>query len=71
MEQDFNWQDSESVILKTTEGIAVYRNPSNDIVIRTHDTLRNDDMFVCIPEESMKPLIKALAQEIELDLKKI
>jgi hypothetical protein len=66
--ENFSWDDSECIVMKSSAGIAVYANPSNDVVIRQErmdDTFWERDPFIIIPRERVKDVIAALQREIE------
>ena len=49
MNRDFDWNDTDSVVLRAYGSIAVYENPQGDIVVRQRDALGDEDQFVVIP----------------------
>lgn len=49
MAGDFDWMDSESIVVDPVAAIAVYTNPDDDIVVRVQGTGTDDDSCVVIP----------------------
>ena len=65
---EFSWSKNDSVVIKTTAGIAVYTNPHGDVVIRqdrVDDVFWDRDPFVVIPKDRVTDVIAALQEEIE------
>ncbi len=65
---EFSWSKSESVVVKTTAGIAVYTTPHGDVVIRqdqVDDGFWDRDPFIVIPRDRVTDVIAALQREIE------
>lgn len=59
---DWNAEDSqEDIIIKRVCAVAVYQNPSEDIVIRQEDPLGDEDQVLVIPKEYARALIKAIS----------
>ena len=65
--EDFNWSNSDSVVVKTLAGIAVYTNTQGDIVIRqeTITDFQNEDSFIIIPRDRLPDVIAAIQKELE------
>ena len=66
--EEFSWSKSDSVVIKTMAGIAVYANLDGDIVIRqdqVDDGLWDRDPFVVIPKDRVTDVIAALQKRIE------
>jgi hypothetical protein len=65
--KDFNWADTESVVIRGVEAVAVYRNPHGDVVIRQADSagLRHEEPCIVIPVERVQNLIASLQKELE------
>ena len=68
IDSKFDW-NSEEVVIKAVEAIAVYTNPHGDIVIRQQDTsdgLRPDgDPFIVIPRDRVAAVLAAVQKELE------
>lgn len=61
MSDEFSWDDSDNVVAKPRDGVAVYVNPNNDIVIRTTaEGWHGGDAWVAIPREAAEKTAKAI-----------
>jgi hypothetical protein len=48
---EFKWNDAQSVVVKQQDAIAVYANPSDDLVIRRRQAWdEEDDVFIVISQ---------------------
>lgn len=68
MSKNFNWNDEEmqeDIIVPSVQAIAVYRNPSLDIVIRQQDPLGEEDQVIVIPRSRAKEIIKAIQKNLK------
>jgi hypothetical protein len=63
-DEEFSWSDSESVVVKTVHAIAVYPNPSGDIVIRQQGPDGEDDSFVIFPVDHVDGIITAIKKAV-------
>lgn len=64
-EEQFYWSRDEAVIIKPVQAIAVYRNGSDDIVIRQErHEFQDDDPYVVVPQAQLSKLIDALRKEL-------
>lgn len=63
----FRWEpDDESVVFESVQAVAVYSNPSGDIVIRQQaGPLDDDDAVIVVPRDRGEALIYALRAEME------
>lgn len=62
-----DWMDpnDDSIAYPTIEGVAVYTNNRNMIVIRQHETDHNDSRFIFIPPAMVPTLIRALRKAVK------
>ncbi len=68
MSDKFDWSktDSDTVVVPSVRGVAVYENDRDDVVIRQEaGSLDGDDDFVIIPRAFVPALIKALQAVVE------
>lgn len=69
MSRDFDWNDSDSVVLRAYGSIAVHENLCGDVVIRQErDALEEDDHFVVVPVQDAELVAQAIldkAKEIK------
>lgn len=69
--EDFNWTnvDDDELIVPTVMGIAVYRNPKGEIVIRQQGGMLEPDTFVVVPlshaERLAQQVLNLVAQSRE------
>lgn len=59
-EDRFKWGD-ESNVFETVRGVAVYRNPKGDIVIR-QEGWPDDDAVIVIPIEQANSVLAAIRE---------
>ncbi len=62
-DNEFNWSDRDSVVVRSVDAIAVYTNPHGELVIRQQSRLGEEDQFIVIPLERVQDLIAALSEE--------
>ena len=64
----FEWSDVDAVVVPSIRAIAVYTNPSGEIVIRQEGDgeylFGGQDPFIVIPRDRVKDLIAALEREM-------
>lgn len=67
MSNDFDWKDDEGyVVFPSVQGVAVYRNPKDQVVIRQQaGPLEDEDTFIVIPRAHVAALIEALHSVVE------
>jgi hypothetical protein len=68
---EFKWNDTQSVVVKQQDAIAVYANPDDDIVIRRRQAWdEQDDVFIVIGQTQARTVIAGMERvlkEIESD----
>ena len=57
---EFSWSDESLVVVKRVDAIAVYRNPSGDIVIRQERRGGNDDNIIIVPGQYAYTLVESV-----------
>jgi hypothetical protein len=62
---EFSWRDDDSVVIERVDALAVYSNPSGNIVIRQQDAMGGDDAIIVIPRSRLKDLVLALQNELD------
>jgi hypothetical protein len=65
MASNFDWygdNDKQDIVFPTTQGVAVYANESNDIVIRQQGVMGEDDTIVIVPRAQVDALISAIKE---------
>ena len=64
MSADFNWSDSENVVLRAYGSLAVHENPFGDVVIRQErDALEDEDHFVVVPVQDAELIAQAIIEK--------
>jgi hypothetical protein len=64
-EESFKWDDDDSIVVKSVQAIAVYRNDFGHIVIRQEQsTFQDDDPYVVVPQTELRKLIEALSKQL-------
>jgi hypothetical protein len=63
---EFKWNDTQSVVVKQQDAIAVYANPDDDIVIRRRQAWdEQDDVFIVIGQTQARTVIAAMERVIK------
>lgn len=63
--EEFDWFESEAVIVERQPSIAVYRNPRDHVVIRAEGPGDDEDAFIFLAtDQAIKALIAALQREL-------
>jgi hypothetical protein len=58
---DFSWSNTESVVVRQQDAIAVYGNPDGDMVIRRQrDWNEDDDAWIVIARDQVRTVMKAM-----------
>jgi len=68
MASDFKWYGEDAdpnIVIPSTQAIAVYRNPANDLVLRQEDPNGGDDSVIVIPRFAVRAITKAMLAEIK------
>lgn len=64
-EEEFKWDDDETVIVKPVQAIAVYRNGFDHVVIRQEKAAyQDDDPYIVVPQSELRKLIEALNKQL-------
>lgn len=63
---EFNWNSDESVVVKRTHAVAVYRNVAGDITIRQErdPMIEETDPIIVIPFASARRFIEAVEKAL-------
>ncbi len=67
MSGDFDWTDKESITIGEQLAIAVFENPSGDIVIRQQDWYGDEDDWVIVAKRNVPALCRALFAAAGID----
>ncbi len=66
MSDTFEWHgdDATDIVIRHQRAVAIYRNDSDDLVIRQRADYPNEDQFIILTVENIPALIAALQREI-------
>lgn len=70
MSKDWSWHDEDAkdlTVFPTVSAVAVYTNPSGDIVIRQQGSMGEDDSVVVLPRIHAGAVISAIQAELDQD----
>ena len=60
-EEKFDWNEDDSVVLRPQQAIAIYRNPSDGLVIRRErDWSEEEDTYIVIAPENVDAVLDRL-----------
>jgi len=63
MTPDFDWHDSDSIVIRLQPGVAVYLNPHDEVVIRQEDQYDvSDDHFVYIARDNVLKVVERMLE---------
>ena len=66
-DEEFSWDDDQTVVVKPVQAIAIYRNSFNHVVIRQEKAnFQEDDPYVVVPQNELRKLIDALTKQLEV-----
>jgi hypothetical protein len=64
--EDFKWNDTESVVVRQQDAIAVYPNPAGDLVIRRRQAWNEDeDVWIVISAAQVRNVIGAMERVLK------
>lgn len=67
-DEKFDWSKDESVVVPSSDAVAVYVNPRDEIVIRRERRWDEDeDTFILLPRDGARALIKRLEKILAED----
>ena len=59
--EDFSWRDTESVVVRQQDAIAIYSNPDGDLVIRRRQAWDEDsDVWIIVAQTQIRTVIDAM-----------
>jgi hypothetical protein len=63
---DFSWRDTDSVVVRQQDAIAVYSNPDGDLVIRRRQAWdENDDVWIVVAQTQIRTVIDAMERVLK------
>lgn len=64
--EDFSWRDTESVVVRQQDAIAVYSNPDGDLVIRRRRSWdEDDDVWIVVAQTQIRTVIDAMEKVLK------
>jgi hypothetical protein len=61
MSDEFSWNDTDSLVVRQQNAIAVYANPNGDLVVRRkQDWNEEDDVWIVIARTQVRTVIDAM-----------
>lgn len=58
---DFSWRDTDAVVVRQQDAIAVYSNPDGDLVIRRRRAWdEDDDVWIVVAQTQIRTVIDAM-----------
>lgn len=64
MANDFDWNDTNTHVLRSYGDIAIYANDKGDIVLRQANTLGEEDSVVIVPRQQSAWVIAVIEDEL-------
>jgi hypothetical protein len=59
--EDFSWRDTESVVVRQQDAVAIYSNPDGDLVIRRRQAWDEDsDVWIVVAQTQIRTVITAM-----------
>jgi hypothetical protein len=63
---DFNWRDTDAVVVRQQDAIAVYGNPAGDLVIRRRQAWdENEDVWIVVARTQVRTVIAAMERVLK------
>jgi hypothetical protein len=64
--EDFSWRDTDAVVVRQQDAIAVYSNPDGDLVIRRHRAWdEDDDVWIVVAKTQIRTVIDAMEKVLK------
>lgn len=59
--EEFSWRDTDAVVVRQQDAIAVYSNPDGDLVIRRRRAWdEDDDVWIVVAQAQVRTVIGAM-----------
>jgi hypothetical protein len=63
---DFSWRETDAVVVRQQEAIAVYCNPDGDLVIRRRQAWdENEDVWIVVAQTQIRTVIDAMEKVLK------
>jgi hypothetical protein len=64
--EEFSWRDTDSVVVRQQDAIAVYSNPDGDLVIRRRRSWdEEDDVWIVVAQTQIRTVIDAMEKVLK------
>lgn len=64
--EDFSWRDTDAVVVRQQDAIAVYSNPDGDLVIRRRRAWdEEDDVWIVVGQTQIRSVIDAMEKVLK------
>jgi hypothetical protein len=64
--EDFSWRDTDAVVVRQQDAIAVYSNPDGDLVIRRRRAWdEDDDVWIVVAQTQIRTVINAMEKVLK------
>jgi hypothetical protein len=64
--KDFSWNDTEALVVRQQDAIAVYANPAGDLVIRRRQAWdENEDVWILISQSQVQTVVEAMQRVLK------
>jgi hypothetical protein len=64
--KDFSWQETDAVVVRQQDAIAVYSNPDGDLVIRRRQAWdEDDDVWIVVAQTQIRAVIDAMEKVLK------
>jgi hypothetical protein len=63
---DFSWRETDAVVVRQQDAIAVYSNPDGDLVIRRRQAWDEDeDVWIVVAQTQIRAVIDAMEKVVK------
>ena len=64
--EDFSWRETDAVVVRQQDAIAVYSNPDGDLVIRRRQAWDEDgDVWIVVAQTQIRTVIDAMEKVLK------
>ena len=64
--EDFSWRDTDAVVVRQQDAIAVYSNPDGELVIRRRRAWdEDDDVWIVVAQTQIRTVIDAMEKVLK------
>jgi hypothetical protein len=63
---DFSWRETDAVVVRQQDAIAIYSNPDGDLVIRRRQAWdEDDDVWIVVAQSQIRTVIDAMEKVLK------